>query len=101
MANHPGSTEEQLPDDVLALLTDVSYLSTACETGHLLRIAVLENSKRADLPKWEKKMHERCRLNHKFLGSPCFCYCHTLEREKNDEGPNQQKAGLGTDRTQA
>lgn len=101
MVNHPGSTEEQLPDDILNLLPRVAYLSTACETASLLILAISRNPERADLPEWRDRMHDRCRLNHKFLGSLCFCNCHKSERREENESSNPQKTGLGADKPQA
>ncbi|MFE3491165.1 hypothetical protein [Streptomyces griseus] len=75
-ANVPGSTTEQLPADVLALIDTRHYLSTACETGRLLNEAITRNRDRGDLPGWRNRMHARCRLNHKFTGVPCGCPCH-------------------------
>ena len=74
--NPPGSTAEQLPADVLALLAHRTYLSTACETARLLDGAIIRNAGRADLPGWRDRMHQRCRLTHKFTGAPCSCHCH-------------------------
>lgn len=76
--NHPGSNAEQLPDDVLALLpASRHYLSTACATAQLLLIAIINTPERKDLPVLRQRMHDRCRLNHKFLGDLCVCTCHT------------------------
>lgn len=77
--NPPGPTREQLPADILALLTHRTYLSTACETARLLDGAIIRNPDRADLPGWRDRMHQRCRLNHKFTGKPCSCHCHQGE----------------------
>ena len=74
--NPPGSTCEQIPADVLALLPTRHYLSTACETGRLLQVAIIRYPDREDLPKWQDRMHGRCRLNNKFTGAPCTCRCH-------------------------
>ncbi|WP_406190163.1 hypothetical protein OH791_33595 [Streptomyces anulatus] len=75
-ANVPGATTEQLPADVLKLLTTRHYLSTACETGRLLDGAIIRNPDRGDLPEWRDRMHQRCRLNQKFTGELCSCPCH-------------------------
>ncbi|TXS40085.1 hypothetical protein [Streptomyces sp. OR43] len=76
MTTPPGSTREQLPDDVLALLAPRHYLSTACETARLLDGAIIRNPERGDLPGLRDRMHQRCRLNHKFTGVLCGCPCH-------------------------
>lgn len=81
MTNPPGSTQEQLPDDVLALLAKRTYLSTACETARLLDGAIICYPERDDLPGHRDRMHERCRLSNKFTGCPCDCPCH---RPAND-----------------
>lgn len=96
MTNPPGSTSEQLPDDVLELLPHTTYLSTACETADLLSRVIRQFPERKDLLAHQKKLHGRCRLNHKFTGTLCFCRCHATEREE-DGHPNPQEAGLGTD----
>jgi hypothetical protein len=70
--NPPGSTQEQLPADVLALLPARSYLSTACETARLLEAAAIANPQRAEqLREWRDRMQQRCRLNNKFTGALC------------------------------
>lgn len=76
-ANPPGSTAEQLPEDVLALIDPPPYLSTACETAELLEQAVAEHPDRqAGLGEWAGRMHQRCRINHKFTGKLCTCLHH-------------------------
>ncbi|NUL14486.1 hypothetical protein [Streptomyces lunaelactis] len=78
--NPPGSTREQLPADVLALLSTRSYLSTACDTGRLLEGAAIAHPDRAtELRTWRDRMHQRCRLAHKFTGQPCTCPCHPTQ----------------------
>ncbi|MFI2349729.1 hypothetical protein ACH492_22280 [Streptomyces sp. NPDC019443] len=80
--NPPGSTREQLPADLLALLPPRSYLSTACETARLLEGAAIAHPDRAtELRAWRDRMHQRCRLSHKFTGRPCACPCHTTTEE--------------------
>ncbi|MEU1787065.1 hypothetical protein ABZ553_14570 [Streptomyces sparsogenes] len=75
--NPPGSTAEQLPDDVLALIDPPPYLSTACETAQLLEQAVAEHPDRqAGLGEWARRMHARCRANQKFTGRLCSCGHH-------------------------
>ena len=76
MTNPPGSTREQLPDDVLALLSRRTYLSTACETARLVSGAIIRRPERTDLPGHRDRLHQRCRLNNKFTGQPCSCPCH-------------------------
>lgn len=76
MTNPPGSTKEQLPVDILALLTPRTYLSTACETARLIDGAIIRNPGRDDLPELRDRMHGRCRLSHKFTGATCNCPCH-------------------------
>lgn len=76
MTNPPGSTREQLPDDVLALLSRRTYLSTACETARLVDGAIIRRPDRADLAGHRDRLHQRCRLNQKFTGAPCCCPCH-------------------------
>lgn len=77
MTNPPGSTSEQLPDHVLALLPPRPYLSTACDTAWLLEAARLQHRDRDDVGEHARQMHDRCRLNHKFTGANCVCACHT------------------------
>lgn len=80
--NPPGSTREQLPDAVLALLPDKPYLSTACDTAQQLDEVPLRvggtSSRRSGVNiAWlAGPMHGRCRLNHKFTGALCICPCH-------------------------
>lgn len=76
MTNPPGSRQEQLPADVLALLPTHPYLSTACDTAMLLDAAHVKQSAREDLAEHADRMHDRCRLNHKFTGANCICRCH-------------------------
>lgn len=57
LVNPPGSTVEQLPDDVLAGQPEHRYVSTACVHG----------------------LHrDRCRSNCKFCGALCACRCHAV-----------------------
>lgn len=82
--NPPGSTREQLPADLLALLPARSYLSTACETARLLEGAAIAHPQRAtELRDWRDRMHTRCRLNNKFTGAGCTCRCHTTDDEES------------------
>lgn len=76
-ANPPGSTAEQLPADVLALIDPPPYLSTACGTAQALEEAVAEHPQRAGgLREWARRMHDRCRINQKFTGKLCSCAHH-------------------------
>lgn len=73
----PGDTREQLPGSVLALIQTQSYTSTACETAGLLAEAsTLHPDQAAELNAWASRMHNRCRLNHKYTGRLCDCRCH-------------------------
>lgn len=75
---------EELPAGVVEILLPASYLSTACETAHLIANCTNPNLERAltaesmpdaaALTAWH---HQRCRLTHKFTGAPCQCNCHT------------------------
>lgn len=81
----PGSRREQLPDRIVALLKPVAYFSTACETASRLFRAAIDHPEMAEeLGAWEKRMHQRCRLNHKFTGALCHCHCH-LEGDQSGE----------------
>lgn len=78
--NPPGSTREQLPDHLLALIRPEmpNYLSTACSAGQLLAAAIPDHPGHAtELDTWLRRMHQRCRRNHKFTGQLCCCDCHT------------------------
>ena len=78
--NPPGSTREQLPAALLALLPARHYLSTACETARLLEGAAIAHPQRAtELRGWRDRKHDRCRLNNKFTGQICICSCHKRE----------------------
>lgn len=77
MTNEPGSTEEQLPDEILKILAVRSYLSTACEAAGFLDDATFLFPEMEEiLCTWRQRMHERCRLNNKFTGKLCICSCH-------------------------
>lgn len=68
----PGSTEKQLPADILALIVRRSYVSTACEMGRALESATIRHPDRAEeLLMWRDVMYDYCRLNNKFSGVPC------------------------------
>jgi hypothetical protein len=74
----PGSTREQLPPAVLALLPARDYLSTACDTGQQLTEAPTPTSGGAipNVGWYTQMLHTRCRRNHKFTGALCICPCH-------------------------
>lgn len=73
----PGSTEEQLPAEILMLTVLRPYISTACETAHALESAMVRHPEhRTELELWRDRMHSRCRLNNKFTGVLCACGCH-------------------------
>jgi len=74
--NPPGDRREQIPAEVLALLSPRSYLSTACDTARRVDAATIRYPERADLPAWVERLHARCRLTHKFTGTACYCRCH-------------------------
>lgn len=68
----PGSTVEQLPDDILALIVLRPYVSTACEMARALASAAIRHPDRAgDLRMWRNRMYEYCRQNNKFSGVLC------------------------------
>lgn len=80
----PGDTREQLPDEVLTRirrnLTD--YTSTACGLDRALVETMADNPDTvAELKPWRERMHNRCRLNHKFTGQQCGCWCHETEEQ--------------------
>lgn len=88
----PGSTDEQLPAHILSLLTPypLTYLSTACEAaGHLAQAHsdlvfkggynTAHPDLAAQLLQWRRTMHSRCRLNNKFTGIDCSCFCHASQ----------------------
>jgi hypothetical protein len=76
----PGDTREQLPDDILAMIVLPPYISTACEMERALQSAMVRHPDRWDkLAMWRDRMHERCRLNHKFSGRLCACSRHTTD----------------------
>jgi hypothetical protein len=83
----PGSTREQLPDHILDIarpdLTD--YLSTACQTADVVACAACYPRSGVPRPQYDElrehaeRLHNRCRLNHKFTGQLCVCGCHPTE----------------------
>lgn len=78
----PGDRREQLPDEILALVQLPDYTSTACETALLLEDAAIRAARQdrdADvdrLMEWADRLHQRCRLQHKFTGVGCRCNHH-------------------------
>lgn len=77
----PGSTAEQIPEHLLALIVRRPYVSTACETGRALQSAMIRHPEyHAELDLWLNRMHDRCRLNNKFTGVLCGCGCHAENR---------------------
>ncbi|MEU3613458.1 hypothetical protein ABZ725_14240 [Streptomyces sp. NPDC006872] len=78
--NPPGSTREQLPPAVLALLPTHPYTSTACQTADAVAITAVRGLPMyAELRAHAERLHARCRLNHKFTGVACRCGCHEAE----------------------
>lgn len=80
----PGSTREQLPDDLLDLIRGSipDYTSTACVTAGTLAVAVhLSHPRRAELWEHAERLHGRCRRNQKFTGQLCACRCHPTEEQ--------------------
>lgn len=80
--NAPGSTAEQLPDHILALIHAPSYVSTACDTAYALALpghSRANTGRRDEINEWVGRLHSRCRRNHKFTGVLCGCGCHTAE----------------------
>jgi hypothetical protein len=76
VTNPPGDRREQLPDEVLALLSPRIYLSTACETARRVDAATIRHPDNPDLPAWVEQLHARCPLNHEYTGTACYCRCH-------------------------
>lgn len=74
----PGSTEEQIPDEILTLIVRRPYISTACETARALESAMIRHPEHhAELQLWRDRMHSRCRINNKFTGVLCACPHHS------------------------
>lgn len=76
--NPAGSTREQLPADILAILDGLlpDYTSTACHTADALAVAAHLHPRADELRAHAERLHSRCRLNHKFTGHLCVCGCH-------------------------
>lgn len=73
----PGSTQEQLPADILALIVLRPYISTACEMARALESATIRHPHRAqELRWWRDRMYAYCRLNNKFSGVLCSSPFH-------------------------
>lgn len=83
--NPPGSTREQLPPALLALINLPDYVSTACQTAIHLAAgpAPIATSSGAilDVGWYVDRLHARCRKNQKFTGQICICRCHTTAKE--------------------
>ena len=79
----PGGQREQLPNHLLALIEPAPYLSTACQTADLLACAACFPGSGVPRPQYDEllehaeRLHQRCRLNHKFTGQSCACPCHS------------------------
>lgn len=78
----PGDRREQLPDEILTLISLPDYVSTACETALLLEDAAIKAAREERdqdvnrLMEWASRLHRRCRINHKFTGVTCSCNHH-------------------------
>lgn len=91
-ANRPGSTAEQLPDRILALLAPAEYTSTACETAARLEAVTAEDMReelRGEVAYWVRWLYERCRLNQKFTGELCASPSHRQAEDAAEEGPGR------------
>jgi len=78
---------ELVPQDVLDLIKEEPYLSTACGTGIRIEAGPYEGHRHRGLELPEgvtpvlleaeiRRLHARCRLTHKFTGTGCVCSCH-------------------------
>jgi len=74
--NPPGSTREQLPADLLALIDAPPYVSTACQTAAACEKAYEGNPRWFGLLQHAEQLHNRCRENQKFTGQLCACDHH-------------------------
>lgn len=73
----PNSTVKKLPDDILALIVRLPYLSTACGNARALQSAIVRHPDRAaDLAMWRDIKHGECRQNNKHDDMKCICGCH-------------------------
>jgi hypothetical protein len=80
----PGSTAEQLPPHILALIHAPSYVSTACDTAYALALPGHSHAniaRRDEINEWVDRLHARCRRNQKFTGALCGCSCHITTKE--------------------
>jgi hypothetical protein len=80
----PGSTAEQLPEGLLALIRDrlPDYTSTACQTADALACtATYRHPQYDEIRENAERLHSRCRTNQKFTGQLCACGCHLEERQ--------------------
>lgn len=87
----PGDRREQLPDHLLDLIRGSipDYTSTACVTAYTLAVAVhWSHPQRAELGQWAERMHQRCRINQKFTGQICQCFCHEAADGHASGGPD-------------
>ncbi|MGW7087570.1 hypothetical protein ACWGH2_29295 [Streptomyces sp. NPDC054871] len=86
----PGDTREQLPEAILDLIEVQPYTSTACQTALLLEEAAVTAAREdrdqdvESLMEWAWRLHQRCRLNHKFTGVGCGCSHHGREASQGD-----------------
>lgn len=80
----PGSTREQLPPALLALINLPDYVSTACQTALHLEAGPAPTPTGSgaipDVGWYVDRLHARCRKNQKFTGQLCICRCHTEEQ---------------------
>lgn len=84
----PGSTAEQVPEHLLALIRDrlPDYTSTACQTADTVACAACYPGSGIARPQYDEirehaeRLHNRCRLNNKFTGQLCACGCHPEEQ---------------------
>lgn len=82
----PGSTEEKLPEHLLALIVLRPYISTACQMADSLEWAIIRYPEhRTELELWRDRMHERCRLNNKFSDVPCGCPHHVKHSHDKED----------------
>jgi hypothetical protein len=78
---------EIVPEAILALLKEEPYLSTACGTGRRIEAGPYSGHRYwgQELPdgvtpllleREISRLHNRCRMTHKFTGTDCICDCH-------------------------
>lgn len=88
----PGSTAEQLPDHLLALIRDrlPDYTSTACQTADTLACTACYPGSGIPRPQYDEirehaeRLHSRCQISNEFTGQLCACGCHP---EQPQEAP--------------